>query len=296
MPKPAYQPTAVSRSNLQLMSKQLPSGKIAHNFFYNKTIWITGASSGIGEQLAYDLSKLGARLILSSRREATLNAVKNRCEGYGNKITIVPLDLAQHDSIPPMAQKVIHECGKIDILINNGGVSQRAAALQTNIEVDKRIMDVNYFGSIILTKAVLPSMVQHQLGHILTVTSVSGKVGVPKRTAYCASKFALHGFMDALRGEVAKYDITVTTVCPGFSKTKIAENALKGTGEAAAKKDEDIENGMTVEYVSSRILNALRKKREEVYIGKKEVMAIYVMRLFPKLFFRIAKNLGKDIG
>jgi len=278
------------------MSKQLPAGKIAQNFFYNKTVWITGASSGIGEQLAYDLSELGARLILSSRRETALQKVKDNCKGYPNKITIVPLDLVQHDAIPKITQKVISECGKIDILINNGGISQRAAALDTDFEVDKRIMDVNYFGSIALTKAVLPSMVQHQLGHILTITSVSGKIGVPKRTAYCASKFALHGFMDALRGEVAKYDIAITTVCPGFVKTKIAENALKGSGEAAAKKDNDIENGMSVEYVSKRILNALRKKREEVYIGKKEVFGIYMMRLFPRLFFKIAKNLGKEVG
>lgn len=278
------------------MSNQLPAGKIAQNFFYNKTVWITGASSGIGEQLAYDLSKLGAKLILSSRRETALKQVKDNCQGYPNKITIVPLDLVQHDNIPIIAKRVINECGKIDILINNGGVSQRASALETDFKVDKRIMDINYFGSIALTKAILPSMVQHQIGHILTITSVSGKIGVPKRTAYCASKFALHGFMDALRGEVAKYDITVTTVCPGFTKTKIAENALKGTGDANAQKDNDIENGMSVEYVSKRILHALRKKREEVYLGKKEVMGIYAMRAFPKLFFRIAKNLGKEVG
>lgn len=275
------------------MSKSLPASSIKPNYFYNKTVWITGASSGIGEQLAYDLSALGARLILSSRRKEVLENVKANCTGYANRIEIVPLDLANQEELIMTTQKVLTEVGKIDILINNGGISQRASVTETELEVDRRIMEVNYFGTIVLTKTILPTMIRHQLGQILTITSVAGKLGAPKRSAYSASKFALHGFMDVLRAEVAQYDISVTTVCPGYVQTKISENALTGAGVKFSKTDNDIANGMTTEYVSKRILRALRKRREEVYIGKKEVMGIYVMRFFPKLFFRIAKGLQK---
>ncbi|MGB0864228.1 MAG: SDR family oxidoreductase [Saprospiraceae bacterium] len=274
------------------MAQALPSGR-KDNFFSNKTIWITGASSGIGEQLAYDLSDFGATLILSARRVAVLEAVKNKCKGASNKIHIVPLDLAQHDNLFVVAQEVIEKHGKIDILINNGGISQRAFTIDTSFDVDKRIMDVNYFGTIALTKAILPNMIQHQHGQILTITSVAGKIGVPGRTSYSASKHAVHGFMDALRAEVAAHDINVINVCPGYVKTNISQNALTGEGFSNKKTDKNIENGMAVEYISNRVLNALRKRREEVYIGKREVMGIYVMRLFPKLFFRIAKGLAK---
>lgn len=275
------------------MSTALPSGKIKHNYFYNKTVWITGASSGIGEQLTYDLSKLGARLIISSRRKDALEKVRNQCEGYPNKIQIVPIDLGEHQSILPKVKQILTEVGKIDILINNGGISQRAAAIDCELEIDKRIMDINFFGAIAMTKAILPSMIRHQLGQIITVTSVSGKIGVPLRTAYCASKFACHGFFDALRAEVAHYDIHVMTACPAYVKTNIAQNALQKDGTTSSSLDPNIENGMTTTYVSQRILNGIRKRREEVYIGKREVMGIYVMRLFPKLFFRIAKKLGQ---
>jgi short-subunit dehydrogenase len=275
-----------------MTTNSLPSSKIERNYFYNKNIWITGASSGIGEQLAYDLSKLGARIILSSRRKDALEAVKNRCEGYSNKIIIMPLDLSDHGSILPKVQQILLEIGKIDILINNGGISQRAKAVECDLEVDKQIMAVNFFGSVAMTKAILPSMIRHQLGQIITITSVSGKVGVANRSGYCASKFACHGFFDALRAEVAESDIHVMTVCPGYVKTNIAKNALRKDSKTSSELDLDIENGMTTEYVSKCILNGIRKKREEVYIGKKEVLGIYIMRFFPKLFFRIAKKLN----
>ena len=207
----------------------------------------------------------------------------------------MPLDLADQEAVFKIAKKVLAEHGKIDILINNGGLSQRSFAVDTSFDVDKRIMNINYFGTVALTKAVLPSMIQHQLGQILTITSVAGKIGVAQRTAYCGSKFALHGFMDALRAEVAQHDINVINISPGFVKTKIAHNALVGAGKANNQADADIENGMTVEYVSSRIMNALRKRREEVYLGKKEVAAIYLMRLFPKLLFTIAKRVAKKL-
>lgn len=262
-------------------------------YFTDKTIWITGASSGIGEQLAYDLSALGARLILSARRREALDAVKARCT-YPEAITVLPLDLGQHPELPSKVAEVLALRGKVDILINNGGISQRSLALDTELAVDKRIMDVDYFGTVALTKALLPSMVQHRIGHILTLTSVSGKLGVAQRTAYCAAKHALHGFMDALRAEVAQYGITVTTVCPGYVRTSIAHNALTATGQSNQRADANIENGMTTTYVSQRIIHALYKRREEVYIGKREIVGIYLMRLWPRQFFRIAKKMARQ--
>lgn len=278
--------------------KALPSGKIERNYFYNKIIWITGASSGIGEQLAYNLSNLGAKLILSARRREELERVKSNCKPYQERVSIVTLDLANHAALELTVKQTLQECGKVDILINNGGISQRAKAVDSDLALDKRIMDVNFFGTVAMTKAILPNMIRHQLGQIVTITSVSGKIGVPLRSAYCASKFACHGFFDALRTEVAPYDINVMTVCPGFVKTNIAQNALNSSGKPFDKKDKDIENGMTAAYVSQQIIKAIKQKREEVYIGKREVIGIYLMRLFPKLYFRLAKKLeafnGRD--
>lgn len=263
------------------------------NYFQHKTVWITGASSGLGEQLAYDLSKQGAKLILSARRINELERVKQNCTGNAEDIMILPLDLMVHEAMPDKVKEVLSHFGKVDVLINNGGVSQRSYAIDTAFEVDKRIMDINFFGTVALTKALLPSMIQHQLGHIAVISSIAGKVGVPKRTAYAASKFALVGFFDALRAEVHQHDIKVTMICPGFTQTNIAVNALIGEGKANGKQDPDIAKGMSVKYVCGRILKAIKKNREEVYIGGREVFGVYVRRLWPKLFFRIARGLAE---
>ncbi|MFN4080287.1 MAG: SDR family oxidoreductase [Saprospiraceae bacterium] len=257
-------------------------------FFKNKKIWITGASSGIGEALAHALAAEGALLVLSARNERALNSVAAECMSRGAAAAHVqPLDLSDTSAIGPIVQRIQRELGHIDILINNGGVSQRSRALDTAMEVDERLMRVNYLGTIALTKAVLPGMLKHQLGHIVTITSLTGKFGSPLRSSYAASKHALHGFFDSLRAELADTPILVTLVCPGFVRTNISINALTGDGAPQGAMDEATSKGMRPEVLARKILNAIRKRREELWVGGREVVGVYIKRFFPRLFSRL---------
>jgi short-subunit dehydrogenase len=184
-------------------------------YFKDKTIWITGASSGIGEAIAIELSHLTCKLILSSRSIDKLEAVKNDCAETA-KIDILELDLEDYKAAPDAVEKAMGCNGQIDILINNAGISQRSLIAETSIEVDKKLMDVNYIGTVALTKALLPHFIQQQSGHFVTVTSLMGKFGSPYRSGYCGAKHALHGFFDVLRMEHEKNNIKVTMICPGF--------------------------------------------------------------------------------
>lgn len=256
--------------------------------FKNKRVWITGASSGIGEALAYAFAERGANLILSARNETELNRVAAEATKLGSKEVMVQiLDLARHDSIQSVAQHVLAQVGKVDILINNGGISQRALAMDTTLDVDKKLMDVNYFGTIALTKAVLPNMLTHQLGHIITVTSLTGKFGSPYRSSYAAAKHALHGFFDSLRAELAQTPVKVTLVCPGFVRTNVSINALTGSGTQLGTMDDATEKGMRPEQVAQKILYAIERGKEEVWFGGKEVLGVYLKRFFPSYFSKL---------
>ncbi len=257
--------------------------------FKDKIVWITGASSGIGEALAVEISKYTSKIILSSRRKESLQKVKEKCKNKEN-IMILPLDLQAHDTIAEKTKEVIKRFGSIDILINNGGISQRALTIDTSIETDKKIMDVNYFGAIILTKSVLPYMQKQKNGIIMVTSSVTGKIGVPLRSAYAASKHALFGFFDTLRAEEWKNNIQITIFCPGYIKTNISFNALMGDGTAQNKMDKGQENGMLPETLAKKMIRAVQKGKKEVYIGGKEVFGIYIRRFCPNLFFRLIRK------
>jgi short-subunit dehydrogenase len=255
--------------------------------FKNKVIWITGASSGIGEALAYALAKQGAILILSSRKVAVLEQVQQTCLKDCKEVYVQALDLEQHDQIPAIVQKVVKERGKIDILVNNGGISQRALTKETIFEVDKRLMDINYLGTIALTKALLPTFLAQKQGYFVTVTSLTGVFGTPYRSAYAATKHALHGFFDSLRAELREDNIDVTLICPGFIKTQVSINAFVGNGKAQGSMDNRQNNGMNVDVFTKKMLSAMRKRKKEVYIGKKEVIMIYIKRYMPWLYHRM---------
>lgn len=256
--------------------------------FQNKRVWITGASSGIGEALAYALAERGANLILSARNESELNRVAEAARQAGSKEVMVQvLDLSQHDTIPGVARQVLSQVGKVDILINNGGISQRSLALETSLEVDKKLMDINYFGTVALTKAVVPVMVTHQLGHVVTITSLTGKFGTPYRSSYAASKHALHGFFDSLRAELGDTPVKVTLICPGFVRTNVSINALTGSGTQLGTMDDATDKGMKPELVAQKILHAVERGREEVYFVGKEVLGVYLKRFFPRYFSKM---------
>lgn len=250
--------------------------------FKNKVIWITGASSGIGKGLAKDLSKKDCKLILSSRRQESLEAVKKECQNPGN-IAILPFDLSDYENLKPIADKAIQLFGRIDILINNGGISQRSLVIDTDISVDKKLMEVDYLGTVGMSKALLPHFVKNQSGHFVTVSSLMGKFSSPYRSGYCGAKHALHGFFDALRMEHDKDKIKVTMICPGFVHTDVAKNALTGDGSKQNSQDIATENGLSVEDFSKRMIKAIQKEKFEAYIEKKEVIGVYLKRFFPKL-------------
>lgn len=260
-----------------------------HMAFRNKRVWITGASSGIGEALAYAMAAEGAHLILSARRVAELERVMQGCDAAAS-VQLVPLDLADHQSIPVIVTDVLKEQGKIDVLINNGGISQRSLALETSLEVDRKLMEVNYLGTVAITKAVLPSMLTHQVGHIVTITSLTGKFGTKLRSGYAASKHALHGFFDSLRAELGDTPIKITLVCPGFIRTNISKNAVTADGSAQGTMDEATDKGMAPEVLARKILRAIEAGREEANFGGKEVLAVYLKRFFPGFLSRLMRK------
>ncbi|WP_438989464.1 SDR family oxidoreductase [Polaribacter sp.] len=258
----------------------------------NKVIWVTGASSGIGKALAITLSTKNVKLVLSSRNIEALESVKNLCKEPKN-VHIIPLDLEDFNSLKEKANLAINAFGHVDILVNNGGVSQRSLAHETQIAVDKRIMDINYIGTVALTKAILPHFIANKKGHFVVTTSIVGKIGTPLRSSYAASKHALHGFFDSLRAENHKNNIVVSLICPGFIKTNVSKNALTGNGTALGKMDVATGKGMSAERCATLIIKAIEKQKAEVYIaGAKEKMGVYVKRFFPKLFAVLIRKLS----
>ena len=252
--------------------------------FEGKVVWITGASSGIGEAIAIQISRLNARLILSARREEELNRVKGLCDANAS-IEVLPLDLAAAETLEEKTRQAETVFGRIDILINNGGISQRDFVRNTSMKVDRQLMEVNYFGAIALSKYVLPEMVKRKSGQHVVVTSATGIVSTPRRSAYAASKHALHGWYDALRAEHHDDNIAVTLICPGYILTNLSYNALKGDGSKQDKLDKTHENGMSPETLARRSIKAILNKKEEVYIGGfLEVFAIYAKRFAPWFF------------
>lgn len=260
----------------------------------NKVIWITGASSGIGEALAYELAGKGARLILSARRKEELERVKGNCHASVQaNVRVLPLDLSQQETLRLSTEAAIQIFGQVDILINNGGISQRSFAKETSLDVDRRIMEVNYFGTVAITKYMLPHFLKRKSGHFVTVSSVTGIFGTPYRSGYAASKHALHGFFDSLRAELWKdvgNDITVTMICPGFIHTPITLSAVTGDGTPLGKMDEAQYKGKPADWCARKIITAIEKKKEEVYIGGIETLGVPFKRLFPRWFSKYIRK------
>jgi short-subunit dehydrogenase len=265
-------------------------------YFTNKVIWITGASSGIGEALVYTLAhKKGVKLILSSRRKEELERVKGNCPpSVHANLRVLPLDLAQSDTLKLEVEAAVQFFGQVDILINNGGISQRSLAKDTLLSVDRQVMEIDYFGTIALTKYLLPYFLKRKAGHFVTVSSVMGIIGTPYRSGYSAAKHALHGFFDSLRAELWKEgkSIYVTLICPGWIHTNVTINALTGDGSKLNKMDKTTEHGLTPQLCAEKIIQAIQKRREEVYIGgMKEVFGVYLKRFFPVMFSRAVRKM-----
>jgi short-subunit dehydrogenase len=258
----------------------------------DKVVWITGASSGIGEALAYELSAHGAKLILSSRRVAELERVKNNC-AHLDDVHILPLDLTDNANLEAKVPVAIALFGHIDIMVHNGGISQRALVAETAIAVHRQVMELNYFSYIILTKAILPHFIARRSGYFVVTSSVMGKIGTPMRAAYAAAKHALHGYFDSLRAEVDQYGIGVTILVPGYIRTPIA--AISGDGSFLTTRTEQIKDGFLAGKAALQIIKAIQNETYEPYIGKSmgpERLALFVSSFFPNLFTRLIPKFG----
>ncbi len=247
--------------------------------FAGKVVWITGASSGIGEAVAMLLAQRGARLVLSARRADVLERVASACSEAGAEACLcVPMDVVDYDAMPAAVDKVLKEFGAIDLLINNAGVSQRSLCKNTSFDVYRQMMDINVLGQIALTQAVLPSMLERGSGHLAVTSSVAGKVGAPLRTGYCAAKHAVMGFFDALRTEVAGEGLQVTTITPGFIQTDVARNALSADGSPMGASDDDIEGGMDVMECAQVIVDGFETGVPEIAVGSGAEMGLLQLK------------------
>ncbi|MFU8812177.1 MAG: SDR family oxidoreductase [Balneolaceae bacterium] len=256
-------------------------------YYKDKVIWITGASSGIGESLAYALNRKGAQLILSARREEELKRVQQQCVNGEETVATLPLDLTRPETFAEKRTEAEAHFGPVDILFNNGGISQRAYAVDSEMHTIRKLMEVNFFGTVALTKEVLPGMMERGHGHIVVTSSVMGKIGTRYRSAYAASKHALHGWFDCLRQEVADKQITVTLLCPGFVRTNITKEALTADGKALNEMGDAHQKAMSAEEFAEKALPKISAGKEEIFIGGFEIVSVYLKRLSPKLLHRI---------
>ena len=264
--------------------------------FAGHVIWITGASSGIGEALAHSFAKRGAQIVLSARREAELDRVQAECVSNGgsaDNFLVLPLDVVDYEAMPGAVAAVLARFSRIDMLINNAGISQRSFCIDTDMQVYRDLFEVDVMGQIALTKAVLPVMVEQGAGRLVVTSSLAGKFGAQQRTGYCAAKHAVMGFFDALRTEVAHQGVSVSTVVPGFIRTNVARNALTGTGERKGAAEADSDWGMDAALCAEVVVDALALGQEEIPVGEGGEMALLKMKNEdPEKLFRTMEQMA----
>lgn len=256
----------------------------------NRVIWLTNASSGMGKALARQLATKGARLILSARKREELAQTKEDCSGSVDRIKILPLDMEDPFSLIQKAKEAETLFGPVDILVNNADINQQDAIINTPMEVDRRLMELNYFGPITLSKGLLPKMIQRKKGHHVVIGSAVDIINTSYQSAYGASKHALHGFYNALRAEHHKDNIKVTLALPGYVKTNIAYHAIMGDDRRHNKRDEKLPKEISVEKCARIIIKSIEGNKQEVYIGSaKEKTKMYLNRFFPRTAIAIRR-------
>jgi len=259
--------------------------------FSGKTAWITGASSGIGEALVYEFVKRGGKAIISSNDPDGLSRVKTACSESQERVTCVPFDLSDTSEIKDLVDRQMKDLEKIDFLFNIGGISQRSRIDETPLWLDRKIFEINYFGTIALTKAILPYMIRQKSGHIIATSSISGRFGFPLRSAYSASKQALHGFFETLFLENKHNNIRTSVLIPGRVRTSISFHALDSEGREHGKLDEGLAKGIPPEKAAKIIIRGILKNKREILVGGSEISLLYIRRICPWLFFRIADRI-----
>ncbi len=256
-------------------------------YFQGKTIVITGATSGIGKALAFALAKEKATLLLGARRMELLEETAKACLDLGATAYIHQVDMAQPSSIETFAQWAAIQNGNIDILINNAGIGQRGLAKDTALDVDRQVMEVNFFGQVALTKMLLPHLIKSK-GHIAVISSLSGLFGWYQRSAYAASKHALQGFFETLQLELP--EVSTTIICPGRIRTEISVNAITGSGGKHGLMDVGQANGIPADVCAAKIVVAIKNKRKLIVIATSERILLWFHTYFRPLFFFLAKR------
>ncbi|MGA1494565.1 MAG: SDR family oxidoreductase [Rhodothermales bacterium] len=245
-------------------------------------VWITGASSGIGRALAVECARRGATLMLTARREEALEATRLACERPDAHRCMVH-DVTEHESHASVLEAILDTWGRLDVVVLNAGIGQRASIEETDPAVERQIMEINYFGCTEIAHVVLPHFVERNAGHIVVTSSVMGMLSTPRRATYAASKHALHGFFEGLRAEVHHTHIDVTLLCAGYIQTDISYHSLKGDGKGHGAMDEQHRNAMSAESFARQAINAVARRKPVVFIGGPERFAPMLQRLSPGL-------------
>lgn len=254
------------------------------------TVWITGASSGLGEALTLEFARRGATVVLSGRNSEKLEAVKNKCKNP-KKHLVVPFDILDVAQTEIAYSTVIEKTGSVDWLINNAGVSQRSLIMDTAEEVERKLMEIDYFAQTRLTRLVLPEMIAQGGGKIVMVSSVAGLLGTQYRGAYGAAKAAIHMWANSLRAELSDKNISVATIFPGFIQTNVSINALTGDGSAQGTMDEATDQGLTAKAFAKQTVKALACGEEYIIVaGRKEKLATLVNRLSPPKLYKLIRG------
>jgi short-subunit dehydrogenase len=266
--------------------------------FSGETWWITGASSGIGEGLAVALAQRGARLILSGRNRAALEAVAAQC---GDAL-VLPFEATDYAALPAMTQQAWDWAGRVDALVNNAGISQRSLAVETDFTVYQQMIAVDLLGPIALTQANLPRMVAAGGGRVVAISSVAGIVGSPLRSAYSAAKHGLIGYHDSVRCENEHLGINVHVVAPGSIKTNVSRNALTANGTARGESDDAIENGLPKDAFAGLVLDGIAAGKRELILAQGVEAEIAALRrsdpeaLFTKMSAMVARGYAQKMG
>lgn len=257
----------------------------------NRTIWITGASTGIGEASAYRFARKRVNLILTARDAERLAEVQQECIRLGSRCEILPYDLSDLLHIDELTERAVALFGRVDIAFLNAGISQRSKTLESTPEVDKRIMDINFFAPVGITKRLLPGMIKQGGGTVAVTSSITGKFGFPLRSTYAASKFALYGFFETVQAEYWDDRIRVVMVCPGRVATRISYNALEADGSKHAELDQGQQSGISAEKAAGKIVKAIIQQKPELLVGGRELMMVHIKRFFPALSRRMVRRI-----
>jgi short-subunit dehydrogenase len=260
--------------------------------FKGKTVWITGASSGIGEALAEEFAREGCIVIISSHEEDELERVRKKLKPVSEEVHPVVFDLSNPEQVKLRAEEVLNTFGKVDVLMNNGGISQRALAVDTPVEIDRKIMEIDYFAGVILCKAVLPGMIERGEGYLGITSTITGKFGFPLRSAYSAAKHALFGFYESVLAENYRYGIRVTLFSPGRIQTNISMHSLDKDGKERNVMDPGQAKGISPEKCARKMVRSMKRGRKDVLIGGVEILMVYVYKYFRRLFYYLTRRIS----